>query len=447
MNGPFGNGFPYLNFHEMNLDWVIQIAKDFLDQYTNIQTTITTGLTELDEKAEELQNALDAWYNEHSEDIAQELTRALEEAVTAFNAAADAKGESTLDSIPDDYQTISRSIFASFAPSNDTIIVYNYNTGIITFPSGTFFVNNGRGYGNQTEQAVDVSQALVNNACNLFLKQDNTVYAKAWNTTPDDTTDHFLGYIHQGVFHINGVPDDRLVLTNGTSMSTGLYHSPSGIAVSSDYKVIFNYNTKDLYIVGGFSAVKGYGNARSNATINIADELRSNACSLFMKNDGSIYAKDWQYCKAENYNDLWIGYVYKKHVFLIGADPSVITVIDNKTKNFFRFGDSITAGVGATYPYHTWWKDWRNDVAYYNWGVGGSGYVSEATGNVCVGNGVEGRGSWREETGNNSVIEIMQSLTDVTIPAMTIRPALTIIILVYLKATSEPQCRTLWITH
>ena len=83
MNGPFGNGFPYLNFHEMNLDWVIQIAKDFLDQYTNIQTTITTGLTELDEKAEELQNALDAWYNEHSEDIAQELTRALEEAVLA----------------------------------------------------------------------------------------------------------------------------------------------------------------------------------------------------------------------------------------------------------------------------------------------------------------------------------------------------------------------------
>ena len=41
--GPFGNMMPYSNFHGMNLDWVIQIAKDFLDQYTSIQQVITEG--------------------------------------------------------------------------------------------------------------------------------------------------------------------------------------------------------------------------------------------------------------------------------------------------------------------------------------------------------------------------------------------------------------------
>ena len=78
-NGPFGNMFPYTNFHSMNLDWVIQVAKDFLDQYTHIQEIIETGETSitdktaegiqgLEDKAEALQALLDEWYNEHSED-------------------------------------------------------------------------------------------------------------------------------------------------------------------------------------------------------------------------------------------------------------------------------------------------------------------------------------------------------------------------------------------
>ena len=41
--GAFGEGFPYTNFHDLNMDWIIKIAKDFLDQYTHIQETITNG--------------------------------------------------------------------------------------------------------------------------------------------------------------------------------------------------------------------------------------------------------------------------------------------------------------------------------------------------------------------------------------------------------------------
>lgn len=39
--GAFGENFPYSNQHDMNQDWIIKIVKDFLDQYTGLQQTIT----------------------------------------------------------------------------------------------------------------------------------------------------------------------------------------------------------------------------------------------------------------------------------------------------------------------------------------------------------------------------------------------------------------------
>ena len=130
------DGFPYTNFHELNLDWIIKIAKDFLDQYTHIQEviedgnqslndTITNGLNELDEKATVITNLLNEWYNTHSADIADQLASALADLnawytqhqnyldqtladkTAAFNSAADAKAAATIASIPDDYSTLS----------------------------------------------------------------------------------------------------------------------------------------------------------------------------------------------------------------------------------------------------------------------------------------------------------------------------------------------------
>ena len=120
MNGPFGNGFPYVNFHEMNMDWIIKIAKDFMDQYTTIQQTITQGLEDLDTKAQQLQAALDAWYDEHSQDITDQLADALQDlnnwytqhqgyldqylqdSIIAFGVAANAKAAEAIATIPED---------------------------------------------------------------------------------------------------------------------------------------------------------------------------------------------------------------------------------------------------------------------------------------------------------------------------------------------------------
>lgn len=35
-NGAFGENFPYTNFHNLNLDWIIKIIKDFAEKYPNV---------------------------------------------------------------------------------------------------------------------------------------------------------------------------------------------------------------------------------------------------------------------------------------------------------------------------------------------------------------------------------------------------------------------------
>lgn len=148
--GAFGEGFPYTNFHDLNMDWIIKIAKDFLDQYTHIQQTIEEGLEGLDNKYNTLQALLDEWYNTHSEDIATQLADALNELnewynthsediateladalsslntwytehqnyldetlatnIETFDNHAEQKAEETIASIPDDYTSLSNDV-------------------------------------------------------------------------------------------------------------------------------------------------------------------------------------------------------------------------------------------------------------------------------------------------------------------------------------------------
>ena len=50
--GAFGENFPYTNFHELNTDWLVKIAKDFLDQYTHLEETISSGEESIEDKTE-----------------------------------------------------------------------------------------------------------------------------------------------------------------------------------------------------------------------------------------------------------------------------------------------------------------------------------------------------------------------------------------------------------
>ena len=131
--------FPYTNFHDLNLDWIIKIAKDFLDQYTHIQEVIQTGeeslihLTEsgmeqLEAKANDLEALLNEWYTTHSDDIANQLADALDniasdlsaalstissaegDAISDFNNRAEEKALQTIATIPSDYSTLANTV-------------------------------------------------------------------------------------------------------------------------------------------------------------------------------------------------------------------------------------------------------------------------------------------------------------------------------------------------
>lgn len=124
--------FPYTDVHQLNLDWIIKIAKDFLDQYTHIQELIAngeqslsdlteSGLTQLQEKADTLEGLLQQWYNTHSEDIADQLANALADLndwytehqgyldqilldnIAAFQIQATNRANAAIESIPGDY--------------------------------------------------------------------------------------------------------------------------------------------------------------------------------------------------------------------------------------------------------------------------------------------------------------------------------------------------------
>lgn len=147
-SGAFGENFPYSNFHDLNMDWIIKIAKDFLDQYSHIQETITNGLEALDEKASNLEALLQEWYDTHSADIANQLAEALEDLNTwytthqnyldqtltaktqEFNTLADRKTAESIASIPDDYTTLSNNVTALMQGVGITPITFTPNSAI-----------------------------------------------------------------------------------------------------------------------------------------------------------------------------------------------------------------------------------------------------------------------------------------------------------------------------
>ena len=131
--------FPYTDMHNLNLDWIIKIAKDFLEQYTHIQQLITEGenslqtltnegIEELQNKADNLETLLQEWYNTHSSDIANQLANALSDLndwytlhqnyldetlqtkITAFDTHADQKAAETIATIPADYTELANDV-------------------------------------------------------------------------------------------------------------------------------------------------------------------------------------------------------------------------------------------------------------------------------------------------------------------------------------------------
>lgn len=54
-NGAFGENFPYTNFHDLNLDWIIKTIKQYVDDIAKN----TQSIEELNEQVQELKDWVD----------------------------------------------------------------------------------------------------------------------------------------------------------------------------------------------------------------------------------------------------------------------------------------------------------------------------------------------------------------------------------------------------
>ena len=175
--------FPYTDMHNLNLDWIIKIAKDFLDQYTHIQQLIsdgetslqqltTYGLQQLQDKADTLEGLLDDWYNTHSADIADQLADALQDLndwytshqtmlnglfetkIADFNSRVEAKTQEMLETIPADYDDLAQKVRID----RDRLNEIQKNLSDIVDAEGTL----GNGFYLKTDGSYNSSSSLQN---------------------------------------------------------------------------------------------------------------------------------------------------------------------------------------------------------------------------------------------------------------------------------------------
>lgn len=321
--------------------------------------------------------------------------------------------EQTVATIPSDYTDTVNGLTAKYGLNDQKSIVYDYYLKKITFPGG-FYTYYGKSHAVANQQVLDISSVLSAGACNLYIDSSGVISAGAWNgNTPSGK--ELIGYVYDTVICIYGVPQRYIRVIDshaGNSIYHGTPYSAGIIGVNHYDNVVYNYTTKVLTIPPAFTAYCGFGRGRGSAlSLDVSSVLSSEACLIFVRESGSIYATRWSECRAESQTDQCVGYIFRKQVVLFGVNPDQISVIDESTDKVFCFGDSITAGVGASKLYHMDWHKMNPNLQFYNYGIGSTGYVLEWTGDVVAGGGVIGDGSTHTENGNNNVLKVMQSIT------------------------------------
>lgn len=288
-------------------------------------------------------------------------------------------------------------------------VVYNITTHELVLPGG-FKVYRGStaSYSEETIPLVTDTAAL-----KLWMKNDKTVYSTAWTTnTPQARDDDCIGFIYGFTVHINGIPDYCIsVIDSNDKQKVGLFFGDAYIGVKETDEVVYDYDNHILDIPAGFSIYRGVGLTRAAIHLDVSEDLLNEACILFMTATRTVYAKVWSSALIENPTDQIVGYIWQKNVFINGVHNSNI-YISTATKKVYCFGDSITAGEKTLKAYHMYLHQWAKDYVFYNWGVGSTGYIYETSDNVMVGGGVIGIGSHQQESGNNNILKVMQSVDE-----------------------------------
>lgn len=273
-NGAFGENFPYSDFHDMNTDWLVKIAKDFLDQYTHIQEVIANGeqsltdltengLDQLQEKADTLENLLQTWYDTHSEDIANQLadalndiSNALQTAITDFGRRAEQKALQTLETIPDDYTALSQMVLnLKYAVDVKNVLSF-YSKNNITHNGITYSWNNdgschvsGTATGLSFCSIVDTtpnSTEIKANTPYYVIYHANTVILQAYELNPSIVQTYFEAY---NIETEKTFTPNRLIIRLAVPSGTTVDETVHPYVYDSFYPNSWLYENIDKYVV------------------------------------------------------------------------------------------------------------------------------------------------------------------------------------------------------
>jgi len=205
------------------------------------------------------------------------------------------------------------------------------------------------------------------------------------------------------------VPDYHVELLSAATTNNrayGLADADCAIGLSGDQYIVYNTTTKMLTIPGGNNFVmwKGVGMPHStNTELDLSSVLVNDACIFYITSTGTIYAKQWNGCYADNMLDQMIGYYYRGNLHFNGVADSQIKVVSNDDL-VYCFGDSLVAGYKTTKAFHMYWGDWTKNALFYNWGVGGTGYSTDYIGDSVSGDGIIGVDqAEKEQFGANTI--------------------------------------------
>ena len=293
----------------------------------------------------------------------------------------------------------------------DRKVVFDCTTKELVLPKAVIAIGNkSYAYNGAT---IDASSYIGSDSCVMLYDYiSNTIVFQNWNTAYPYP---IIGIIYGDKVWMNGVNDAQIIYKYNGEIPEDSTVKNAYVCIRQTMTVTYNATTKILTIPGGaFNIINNSGTGRLNDTeLNLTDILVSDACLLWMKNNGTIYATSWIGDKRTDKQDNLIGYIYKEIVQIFGVPDSFIKVEGSSGTQIECFGDSITAGVGTTYLYHMYLSDWHKTICH-NWGIGGTGYSWEAVNKDAItGNGVVGLGSNVYQTGNNTILDVMQTVNSI----------------------------------
>ena len=345
--------FPYTNFHELNLDWIIKIAKNFLDQYTHIQETITSGLedlenataadiTALEEKKTELEGLLDAWYTSHSSDIADQLADALDDLTTAYNTIVgqlNTKGQEVLESIPDDYTALGLMAQRTYNQQNAEEVKDAIDAGS-RVPAGSMLetanmsgtLTSGKAWrttgtpSSGAQYAYKLMSSQSGNVKKLIVVTGNSWGEQYPLVTFYDSSDNIISYygisgntVHENEMVMIPLGTDHFYI-NGKSD-----HEPNAKLITIDYAQMFGnivkpftetINSTFVTNHSSYNDVRNFpdnyiypmGSTAYDVVANLPPEFRTNGVLVKVNPQISPSANGYSLYILRNENDTWTGF-------------------------------------------------------------------------------------------------------------------------------------------